>query len=183
MLHVFFINWISMKNRTSTCTQQAACQHRRQPRWPSVERDCKVKALFIWLIIRLIQLVFSAGKVFFSHKKSVNSVFQLAYNSSRTAPNPSVGDTYGHLRGKRKIGWSTETAMTCHDQRFLWFMSSVTHVNAQPAIQDELVWVFMNSIYYDLLIYTIGPCVRHTVSPQVVRAGHCCHSVLSCSLL
>jgi len=41
----------------------------------------------------------------------------------------------------------------------------------------------MNSIYYDLLIYTIGPCVRHTVSPQVVRAGHCCHSVLSCSLL
>jgi hypothetical protein len=43
-------------------------------------------ALFIWLIIRLIQLVFSAGTVFFSHKKSVNSVFQPAYNSSRTAP-------------------------------------------------------------------------------------------------
>jgi hypothetical protein len=41
-------------------------------------------ALFIWLIIRLIQLVFSAGTVFFSHKKSVNSVFQSAYNSSRT---------------------------------------------------------------------------------------------------
>jgi hypothetical protein len=43
-------------------------------------------ALFIWLIIRLIQLVFSAGTVFFSHKKSANSVFQPAYNSSRTAP-------------------------------------------------------------------------------------------------
>lgn len=42
---------------------------------------------------------------------------------------------------------------------------------------------FYEFIYYDLLIYTIGPCVRHTVSPQVVRAGHCCHSVLSCSLL
>jgi hypothetical protein len=42
--------------------------------------------LFIWLIIRLIQLVFSAGTVFFSHKKSANSVFQPAYNSSRTAP-------------------------------------------------------------------------------------------------
>jgi hypothetical protein len=39
-------------------------------------------ALFIWLIIRLIQLVFSAGTVFFSHKKSANSVFQPAYNSS-----------------------------------------------------------------------------------------------------
>jgi hypothetical protein len=43
-------------------------------------------ALFIWLIIRLIQLVFSAGTVFFSHKKSANNVFQLAYNSSRTGP-------------------------------------------------------------------------------------------------
>jgi hypothetical protein len=43
-------------------------------------------ALFIWLIIRFIQLVFSAGTVFFSHKKSVNSIFQPAYNSSRTAP-------------------------------------------------------------------------------------------------
>jgi hypothetical protein len=43
-------------------------------------------ALFIWLIIRLIQLVFSAGTVFFSHKKSANSVFQPAYNSSRTGP-------------------------------------------------------------------------------------------------
>jgi hypothetical protein len=32
-------------------------------------------------LIRLIRLVFSAGTVFFSHKKSANSVFQLAYNS------------------------------------------------------------------------------------------------------
>jgi hypothetical protein len=32
-------------------------------------------ALFIWLIIRLIQLVFSARTIFFSHKKSANSVF------------------------------------------------------------------------------------------------------------
>jgi hypothetical protein len=47
-------------------------------------------ALFIWLIICLIQLVFSAGTVFFSHKKSGNSVFQPAYNSSRTAPMSST---------------------------------------------------------------------------------------------
>jgi hypothetical protein len=45
-----------------------------------------IKALFIWLIIRLIQLVFLAGTIFFSHKKSANSVFQPTYNSSRTAP-------------------------------------------------------------------------------------------------
>jgi hypothetical protein len=44
------------------------------------------KALFIWLIIRLIQFVFSAETVFFSCEKSANSVFQLAYNTSRTAP-------------------------------------------------------------------------------------------------
>jgi hypothetical protein len=43
-------------------------------------------ALLIWLIIRLIQLVFSAGTVFFSHKKLANSVFQPAYNFSRTGP-------------------------------------------------------------------------------------------------
>jgi hypothetical protein len=49
---------------------------------PSVPNN----ALFIWLIIRLIQLVFSAGTIFFSHKKSANSVFQPAYNSSRTGP-------------------------------------------------------------------------------------------------
>jgi hypothetical protein len=42
--------------------------------------------LFIWLIIRFIQLVFSARTIFFSQKKSVNSVFQPAYNFSRTAP-------------------------------------------------------------------------------------------------
>jgi hypothetical protein len=57
----------------------------------------RYKALFIWLIIRLIQLVFSAGTVFFSHKKSVNSIFQPAYNSSRTAP-----------KHRLEISWSME---------------------------------------------------------------------------
>jgi hypothetical protein len=47
---------------------------------------CITVAPFIWLIIHLIQLVFSAGTIFFSHKKSANSVFQQAYNSSLTAP-------------------------------------------------------------------------------------------------
>jgi hypothetical protein len=43
-------------------------------------------SLFTWLIIRLFQLVFSARTVFFSHDKSVNSVFQPAYQPSRTGP-------------------------------------------------------------------------------------------------
>jgi hypothetical protein len=48
--------------------------------------DPVTKVMFIQLIIRLFQLVFSAGTVFFSHNKSANSVFQLAYQHSRTAP-------------------------------------------------------------------------------------------------
>jgi hypothetical protein len=41
-----------------------------------------IAALFIRLIIRTFQLVFSAGTVFFSHNKSANSVFQPAYQHS-----------------------------------------------------------------------------------------------------
>jgi hypothetical protein len=44
------------------------------------------EALFIRLIIRLFQFIFSAGTVFSSHNKSANSVFQPAYQHSRTAP-------------------------------------------------------------------------------------------------
>jgi hypothetical protein len=42
--------------------------------------------LFIQLIIHTFQLVFSAETVFFSHNKSTNSVFQPAYQHSRTRP-------------------------------------------------------------------------------------------------
>jgi hypothetical protein len=53
---------------------------------PSSYKEHNSLAMFIWLIIRFIQLVFSAETVFFSHKKSANSVFQPAYNSSQTGP-------------------------------------------------------------------------------------------------
>jgi hypothetical protein len=36
------------------------------------------------LIIRLFQLIFLAGTIFFSHNKSVNSIFQPAYQPNRT---------------------------------------------------------------------------------------------------
>jgi hypothetical protein len=42
------------------------------------------KALFIRLIIRFFQFVFSVGTVSFSHNKSANSVFQLAYQPEQS---------------------------------------------------------------------------------------------------
>jgi hypothetical protein len=48
------------------------------------QADIAAKALFIRLIIRLFQLVFSAGIIFFFHNKSANSVFQPAYQHSQT---------------------------------------------------------------------------------------------------
>jgi hypothetical protein len=91
-----------------------------------VHHPCKTKriredhftlmALFTWLIIRLIRLVFSVGIVFFSHKKSATSVFQPAYISSRTGPKNTASenkkrdcttsildlDYIGHHRTSRK---------------------------------------------------------------------------------
>jgi hypothetical protein len=46
----------------------------------------KVQAPFIRLIIRIFQFVFLTGTIFFSHKKSVNSIFQPAYQHSRMRP-------------------------------------------------------------------------------------------------
>jgi hypothetical protein len=48
------------------------------------QRLMMMMALFIWLVIRLFQFVFLVRTVFFSHHKSVNSVFQPAYQHSRT---------------------------------------------------------------------------------------------------
>jgi hypothetical protein len=42
--------------------------------------------MFIWLIIRLFQLVFLVGTVFFSHNKLANNIFQPAYQPNRTGP-------------------------------------------------------------------------------------------------
>jgi hypothetical protein len=47
-------------------------------------------ALFTRLIIRVFQLVFLAGTMFFSHSKSANIVFQPAYQPSRTGPLPTI---------------------------------------------------------------------------------------------
>jgi hypothetical protein len=45
-------------------------------------------ALFIQLIIRTFQLVFSAGTMSFSYNKSANNVFQPAYQYSRRGQYP-----------------------------------------------------------------------------------------------
>jgi hypothetical protein len=54
----------------------------------SFEQVKQSKAMFIRLIIRHFQLVFLVGTVFFSHNKSVNSIFQPGYQHSRTGPKP-----------------------------------------------------------------------------------------------
>jgi hypothetical protein len=51
-----------------------------------VDRRMTTMVLFIRLIIRTFQFVFSVRTVFFSHNKSANSVFQPAYQHSRTGP-------------------------------------------------------------------------------------------------
>jgi hypothetical protein len=50
------------------------------------KKSTETAALFIRLIIRTFQLVFLAETVFFSHNKSANSIFQSAYQHSRTEP-------------------------------------------------------------------------------------------------
>ena len=50
------------------------------------ERIFSVPALFASFIIRLFQLGFSAGTVFFSHNKSAGTVFRFVFSAKRTGP-------------------------------------------------------------------------------------------------
>jgi hypothetical protein len=87
-------NWLTQPYKKSTTVAQYKCvsqfhQHIQKTKkaivpiqWVLVEGQddyrnfwSPILALFIWLIICFIQLVFSAGTVFFSYKKSANSVF------------------------------------------------------------------------------------------------------------
>jgi len=49
-------------------------------------RSVSIKALFASLIIRLFQLIFSTGTVFFSHNKSAETAFWLVFSAKRTGP-------------------------------------------------------------------------------------------------
>jgi hypothetical protein len=46
--------------------------------------SCSPQSLFTRFIIRFFQLIFSVEIIFFSHNKSANSVYQPAYQPSRT---------------------------------------------------------------------------------------------------
>jgi hypothetical protein len=50
------------------------------------EKETVTMVMFIRLIIRLFQLVFSVRTIFFSYNKSANSIFQSGYQHSRTEP-------------------------------------------------------------------------------------------------
>ena len=51
-------------------------------------------AMFASLIIRLFQLVFLAGIVFFSHNKSAGTVFRFVFSAKRMGPNKNK---YGEI--------------------------------------------------------------------------------------
>jgi len=59
---------------------------------PSIGKSDRTKTyqntmvIFTSLIIRLFQLVFSAGTVFFSHNKSAITVFLLVFSAKRMGP-------------------------------------------------------------------------------------------------
>jgi hypothetical protein len=80
------------------CHGPAQAEQRAQWWYPCVRSDLKgplpvislTEVLIIRLIIRTFQLIFSVKIVFFSHNKSVNSVFQPAYQHSRTGREPWV---------------------------------------------------------------------------------------------
>jgi hypothetical protein len=59
-------------------------------------------SLFTRLIIRLFQLVFSAGIIFFSHNESANSIFQPAYQTNRTGPMTHVSVLLWDLQELKK---------------------------------------------------------------------------------
>jgi hypothetical protein len=73
-------------------------------------------ALFIWLIIRLIQLVFSIETVFFSHEKLANSVFQSVYNFSRTGQNLLAPEISITRKQAQNTAAKAQTICTPHTQ-------------------------------------------------------------------
>jgi hypothetical protein len=82
--------FISLTNKSinfrlfHACIYGAKCQ---------IYKQCqRYTGLFIRHIIRLFQLIFSARTVIFSQNKSANSVFQPAYQHSRTGPTSYIND-------------------------------------------------------------------------------------------
>jgi hypothetical protein len=77
---------MGVKGPFSFLTRPAAEKRERDGRVGPRKWDVLTLAPFIRLIIRLFQLVFFSRNSFFSHNKSANSIFQPAYQHSRTAP-------------------------------------------------------------------------------------------------
>jgi hypothetical protein len=84
-------------------------------------------SLFIRRIICLFQLIFSAGTVFFSHNKSTNSVFQPAYQHSRTGPFSPADTTTAPEAKKISSCYSERGEVEREKNRFI--NSTVTRYN------------------------------------------------------
>jgi len=70
--------------------------------------------MFASLIIRLFQLVFSAGIVFFSHNKSAGTVFRLVFSAKRkqiSKCNMSVFGSTTKVPSKRQNDWQNSVCI------------------------------------------------------------------------
>jgi hypothetical protein len=97
IIHATVIFWIKILTTSFTQCEDRFLQSHQDVPAHSAKKNCTFQyiytatmAMFIWLIIRLIQLVFSAGTVFFSHKKSANSFFQPATHTEKLPANFEV---------------------------------------------------------------------------------------------
>ena len=50
------------------------------------EKGKEIRALFVFLIIHIFQLVFSVGTIFFSHNKSAETVFSASFFNEANGP-------------------------------------------------------------------------------------------------
>jgi hypothetical protein len=101
---------------SGACTEHAvetAEQLMKEGRW--TEETATV--LFIRLIIRLFQLIFSAATIFFSHNKSANSVFQPAYQHSRTAPTTERSYLLGDVASQQENQLAGISYLVIEDRR------------------------------------------------------------------
>jgi hypothetical protein len=78
----------------------------------------ETSSLFTWLIIRFLACFFSRNSIF-SHNKSVNNIFQPAYQPSRTGPSLAsrlITVTFGTVRG---IATKWQIALQCMGRAWL----------------------------------------------------------------
>ena len=86
-----------------------------------VLEEIDLPILFVYLIIRLFQLVLSVGTMFFSHNKSARTVFRLIFSAKRTRPQRE-SNCLG-LKLRSNLGWcpsSTTQEVQIPEDQYCW---------------------------------------------------------------